>query len=216
MPSSQSGAAPGMRDVVRELREHKRQIDILFRRLSVPAKLPTPVVAAGGIVGQAEIVSSGGVVFPAGATEMTYYGVTYGTPNDVNAGTEGESTVPISDWLTVDGYQLYVTTGWYIPVLYQRVLWDDINDAPPAFGGPYTYGGWDSVHNDYGIHPRIPFGGSDSSAGGFQQIANYGPTYVHEGSDFHAELRPVGGVVAGVNNDDPYQSRIIWDITKLT
>lgn len=192
-------------DAIRQLRE----------RAARPQKIPKAVASGGGIVGQAELVSSGGVVFPAGASEMSYFRVTYGSPTDVNAGDEGESTIPVSDWLTVDGYQLYVEPGWYIPVLYMRVLWDDISDAPTAFGGPYTYGGWDAVHNDYGIHARIPFGGSASTAGGFQQIANYGPTYIHEGSDFHAELRPVGPPPSADNNSSAFQSRIVWDITKL-
>lgn len=195
-----------MEDAIRQLRE----------RATRPQKIPAAVVpASAGIIGMAEIVSSGGVVFPAGASEMTYGGVAYNAPTDVNAGSAGASTVPLSDWLTVDGYRLYVSEGWYVPVQFIRVEWADINDAPPAFGGPYMYGGYDAVHNDYGVHARVPFGGSSSTRGGFQQIGNYGPTYIHEGSDFHAELRPVGPPPLADNDDAPFASRIIWNITKL-
>jgi hypothetical protein len=190
----------------------REQIRRLLSTQPKPAK-PAPVTG-GGIVGMAQLVSTGGVVFHAGTSSMSYEGVTYGAPTDPNAGSGGgESSVDVSSWLTVSGYQLLLAQGWYIPVLTLRVWWDDVNAVPPAFGGPYMYGGWDSVHNDYGIHARATF--STGGAGGFQQIANYGPTYMGPGTDLHAELRAVGGNPTADNNSSPTLSTAVWNITKL-
>jgi hypothetical protein len=208
-PRPRGGAT--MRDLERANANDRGQ---MRRLLSTPPRPKVAPPVSGGIVGQAELVSSGGVVFNAGTSEMSYGGVTYDAPTDANAGGDGESSVPVSSWLSVDGYQIFVDPGWYIPVLYMRVQWDDLTQAPPAFGGPYTSGGYDAVHNLYGIHARIPF--TTDGKGGFQQIANYGPAYIHEGSDLHAELRALGGNATAPNNSSPLLSRIAWDITKLS
>jgi len=194
---------------------HARDKDVEQVRRLLSAQKPAPKAPpAGGVVGQAEVVSTGGVVFNAGTNEMSYGGVTYGSPTDPNEGSDGASSVPVSSWLTVSGYQLFVTPGWYIPVLYMKVLWDDIATAPASFSGPYMYGGYDAAHNLFSTHAPVPF--STDGKGGFQQIGNYGPTYIHEGSDFHAELRASGGNPTAANNSGPFQSVIAWNITKLT
>jgi hypothetical protein len=185
----------------------REQIRRLLSTQPKPAK-PAPVTG-GGIVGMAQVASTGGVVFQASVVSMDYTSVTYGSPSDPYAGSGGAGTI---DWLTISGYQLFVTAGWYIPVLTMAVLWDDAATAPPAFSGPYMNGGWDSAHNDNGVFPRVTF---NTGSGGIQQIANFGPTYMTDGADFHAELRTVGGTATAANNSSPSLSRIVWNITKL-
>ena len=180
-----------------------------FRRSLSTAPKPKPAPPSGGIVGMAQVLSTGGVSWASGNSEMSYGGVTYGAPSDPNDGTDGASS---PSWLSIDGYQLFVTPGWYIPVLTMRVTWDDVNDAPLGFSGPYMSGGYDSAHNDNGCHARVPF---STTNGGFQQVANYGPTFIPAGSDLHAELRSLGGPPTASNNPSPALSRIVWNITKL-
>jgi len=192
-------------------RDGRKTDDILDRKITRMPKIPA--AASGGVVGIAEVSSTGGVSFPAGVNQMDYAGVTYGDPYDPYSGTPGASTIAVSSWLTVEGYQLSLTPGWYIPVVTMKAVWDDVNDAPPGFAGPYMNGGYDSAHNDLGCHARVQFG-TDGS-GGFQQVANYGPTYMVDGTDLHAELRALGGTPAADNNASAALSRVVWNITKL-
>ena len=159
---------------------------------------------SGGIVGMAEVLSTAGSVeMPAGYGNLAYEGVAYGAPYDPNGGAA-------PSWLTVDGYQLTCTEGWYEPVLYGRIVWDAEGDAPAAFG-PYIQGGNDAVHNDYSIVPVTPVGGGRF---GCVQIVNYGPTYLTADTPLHAEWRAVGGSAPGGSN--PAQSALLWTITKLS
>jgi len=194
---------------------HARDKDVeqVRRLLSTSKPAPKAAPAGGGVVGMAQVVASNGsVTWAAGQIEMNYAGVTYNSPTDPNAGSGGgESSVPVSSWLTTSYHQIMVTPGWYVPVLYMRITWVNGAQSPAVFGGPYTNGGWDSVHNDYGIHPKVGF---SSGAAGFVQIANYGPTYMGAGTDLHAELKSIGGPPTGACS--PASSAIVWNITKLT
>lgn len=201
-PRARGGASIGA-----SLDARKRREEQLGRqRVDLPKPVP-PVVTGGGVVGMAEIRSTAGsVTWAAGQTKMAYTGVTYDAPTDPNAGGGGASS---PSWATVSGHQIIVTPGWYIPVLTLAAIWTN-GGAPAAFGGPYTNGGWDSVHNNYPIVPLAPMG---SGLAGFVQVANFGPTYVQAGGDLHAELRAIGGAATG--DCDPVQSYAVWNITKL-
>lgn len=181
------------------------------QRVVLPKPTPAPVATGGGVVGMAELIAtSGSVVWPAGNIAFSYEGVTYSTVRDPNAGSGGgETKVPIESWLTVNGYEITLAPGWYIPVLNMRILWTGLG-APAAFSGPYMNGGWDIAHNDQSIHGKTPYGQSGT---GLWQIANYGPTYMGAGTNLHAECLAVGGNPTA--DSDAGSSAITWNITKL-
>jgi hypothetical protein len=203
----------GPRTTASELRAARLDREQLRRQASRPPKLaPKAAPAGGGIVGMAQVLSTGGVLFQAGNNQMSYEGVTYGSPTDPNAGSGGgESSVDISSWLTVSGYQLLLSPGYYIPVLDMRVIWDDPDTAPVSFSGPYIGGGWDPAHNDNSIFPRTIL--SNAGKGGIQQLVNHGPTYISDGGYVHAELRGIG--VPPTVDSNAALSSIVWTITKL-
>ena len=206
-PRARGGAPLGETLRARRLREEQ----IGRQRVDIPK--PKPAASGGGVVGMAQVFASvGSVTWGAGEVQMNYTAVTYDAPTDPNSGSGGgESSIPVSSWLSTSGYQLTVTPGWYIPVLYMRLTWTTFAQCPVGFGGPYMNGGWDAVHNDNGIHPAVRF--ATGGGGGLVQIANHGPTYMGAGTDLHAELRSEGGAPSGAN--DPSLSAIVWNITKL-
>ena len=186
----------------------KREEQLGRQRVEMPKPTPAPVATGGGVVGMAEVRStSGSVIFGAGQIEMSYQGVTYSAPSDPNTG--GGGAAPSLSWVRVDGYQIFLDPGWYIPVLSLACIWNN-GGAPASFGGPYMGGGWDAVHND---RPTCPSATIGSGMTGFMQIANFGPTYMQLGGYLHAELRAIGGPATGGN--DPVQSYATWNITKL-
>lgn len=177
-----------------------------IRRLVSSIKIPPSTT--GGVVGMAEVVATAGtVLMPSGGGNLDYASVTYGAPYDPNVG-GGASDPSVSSWLSVSGYQLTPTAGWYEPVLYVRLIWDSQVNAPAAFG-PYIQGGNNAVHNDYSVVPGTVYSGG---RWGLVHIANHGPTYMDGTMAFHAEVRPFG-TVAG--NSNPAQSALLWNITKL-
>jgi len=166
--------------------------------------------ASGGIVGMAEVISTNGTVqHLSGNVNMSYTGVTYNSPSDPFAGTGGASTAAVSSWLSVSGYELTLSPGWYVPVLYVRLRWGAESDAPPALS-LYMGGGVDSIHNDSAIFTKAALGGG---GWGIQQTINFGHTYVGEGDTLHAEVRGSGAAPTG--DAISALSAIVWNITKL-
>lgn len=209
-PSARGDAGFGTR--IGRLEDNVEQLRRLITRRP---KIPAPVVAApvatgGGVVGMAELVaSSGSVAWNAGRSTFSYDGVTYSTVRDPNAGSGGgETKAPLSSWLTVNGFEITLAPGWYIPVLNMRILWSG-EGSPASFTGPYMQGGWDIAHNDTPIHPKTPL----ESGSGLWQIANYGPTYMGAGTTLYAQSWAIGGPPTADN--DAAGSAITWNITKL-
>jgi len=208
-PAPRPRGGGSMRDRLREDRKDREQIR--RQHIVIPKPKPPVVPSGGGIIGMAEVIStSGSVIWGAGQSALAHGSVSYGTIRDPYAGSGGgESKSPISSWLTINGNEITLAPGWYIPVLDMRLVWAT-GAGPSAFGGPYMNGGWDVAHNDYAQHPSTPSGDGFE---GLYQIANFGPTYMSAGTNLHAECRAVGTRPTADNDVD--SSAIIWNITKL-
>jgi hypothetical protein len=194
-----------------ELRASRDDRQQIRRLLSTqPKPKAATVVSSGGIVGMAQVVStSGSVVWSAASSIMSKAGVTYAAPTDPYAGSPGAAVVPVSSWVTVSGYQLALTPGWYNLAMSIRIEWSSQAGAPLSLSA-YAQGGWDAAHNDRSEFALAQIGSASTPRWGLAQVVSNGPTFINEGDLVWAESHsPTSAAAANVSGS------IVWDITKL-
>lgn len=204
-----------IRDGVGEqLRQGRKNTDILSRRLDRQPRIPEPVAASGGIVGVAEIRADAASLTSNGDEKLQEQWVTYGSPTDPTAGTAFPGLDP-STWCTVNTWELVLEEGWYDITVSCEVGWTVANAPTTFYPLIFCQGGGTQLfpNNQPVYHSAVT--NSTGTRKGFSAHLAYGPSYV--AGDLSFELRwgsYAGGAEAlvGVYESSPY---LVWTIRKF-
>lgn len=171
----------------------------------------SPVVEAvvsGGTVGVAWVDSAVGPTCDGGS--LNFSAMTYSAPIDTYVGLGGQSSVPVSSWVSVSGNEVILDDGWYEIDMWITLGWNAETDAPAAIG-PYMYGpgGSGVFFSTWDMKPRVRF---SSTKWGIQAHHHCGRVWMGDGDNsiFPDVFIPVAGSVVST------QGSVSWSITKLT
>ena len=108
------------------------------------------------IIGVAHIDSTVGPICTGTALDLST--LAYGAPTDSFGGTGGATATPIEDWVTINGNEIILATGWYEIDMWITVGWNSSSAAPPSIG-PYIYGlsGSGVFYSTWDMKPSVQF-----------------------------------------------------------